>query len=173
MKCHIVSCVTRYLQSVSLIASLLLVSASTAWAKASSAENQPPIIDMHIHAFGKGFPYGTKDHLGNLAPESPDALFEGVYGRFREYNIVKAMVSGTPALVENWKSKDEENRIVRGITMFKASDHGMNADLLERMIKEGKIQVFGELSPFYTKDSTTALNWNILTLTSLQPGNPA
>ena len=69
------------------------------------------------------------------------------------------MVSGTPALVENWKSKDEENRIIRGITMFKASDHGMNADLLERMIKEGKIQVFGELSPFYTGGTLSDPEW--------------
>ena len=101
----------------SLVGTLLSVAPAAESTQKAKSEGPLPIIDMHVHARGKHGSYGRKDHLGNLAPANSDVFFEEVYGRFRKYNIVKAMVSGSIEDVDAWKAKDEDNRITRGILM--------------------------------------------------------
>ena len=105
----------------------------------------PPIIDMHVHAFQGGF--GQKDYYGNSSSANAEMLFKETYERFRKHNIVKAVVSGPLECVEKWKSKDEENRIIRGILMLKSDDDEMNAAKFERLVRNGKIEVYGEIVP--------------------------
>lgn len=136
-----------------------VVSVETSPLLEGASQEQPPVIDMHIHAFGKNVPYGIRDYLGNMASADPEMLFAEVYERFREYNVVKAMVSGSPEAVEAWKSKDEDDRIIRGITMFGPNDNGMNAERFERLVKDGKIQVFGELAPIFSGMTLSDPEW--------------
>lgn len=116
--------------------------------------SQLPIIDIHVHAFGDDGGYGAKDFYGNPGSGNPEMLFQETYERFRKYNVVKAVVSGPLEAVETWKSKDEDNRIIRGVLTF-GPDDGMTADpnskvdpeQFERLVKSGKIEVFGEVEP--------------------------
>jgi len=139
-----------------LIAFLLLI---TSVAGCGQQQSQLPIIDMHVHCYGEERTFGVKDPYGNLGSANAERLFTETYERFIKYNIVKAVVSGPLEVVETWKSKDEDNRIIRGVLMMASDDHGMNAERLERMIKDSKIELFGEIAPFYSGTTLSDLEW--------------
>ncbi|HEX9783053.1 MAG TPA: hypothetical protein VGA56_10055 [Opitutaceae bacterium] len=113
------------------------------------AEDQPSMIDMHIHSYGAKAAYGFKDYYGNAGPETQEKDFEETYERFRKYNIVKAVVSGSLKSMETWKDWDKDNRIIRGFWMQYSHDDGMNAERFERLLQQGKIEVFGEIGAYY------------------------
>ena len=121
----------------------------------SSIAERLPIIDMHVHAIAAN---GEKDYYGNPSPVDDEEMFQETYEQFRKWNVVKAVVSGSLEYVDMWKSKDVDNRIIRGIAMFSPEidfPHlppglgGIEIGRFEELVKNRKIQVFGELGPIY------------------------
>lgn len=113
---------------------------------------QTRIIDMHIHSytesdFGEREPAG--DHYGVKGSANADSHRNATFEAFKTYNIVKAVVSGNPESVEEWAKKDEDDRVIRGILMFSPDDYGMDVIRFEEMVKNGEIELFGEVAPYY------------------------
>ncbi len=144
---------------ISLIVWLLLVTLAVESAQIPKTQGQLPVIDMHVHAFGKDGEYGVKDFYGNPASENPEMLFRETYERFRKYNVVKAIVSGPLEAVETWKSKDEDNRVIRGILISTPDEGGMNVNRFEDLVKNGKIEVFGEIGALYGGTTLSDPEW--------------
>jgi len=138
----------QYLQALAgvfLIALTVSNNTNAQTPKNYGEQKRLPIIDMHVHAFGEEG-YDPKEFsLALPGSESPEMLFQETYEQFRRFNVVKAVVSGQPEIVELWKSKDEDNRIIRGIVMLSALDHDMTPARFEEMVKTGKIEVYGEI----------------------------
>jgi len=49
------------------------------------------------------------------------------FGAFKKYNIVKAMVSGSPESVDTWAANDKDNRVIKGIALDKPGDFGLDS----------------------------------------------
>jgi len=120
---------------------------------ASNNQKQLPVIDMHAHAFPAN---GEKDYYGNPSPGDDDVLCQQTYEAFRKWNVVKAVVSGPLEYVELWKSKDVDNRMIRGIFMESPEvDYpypgkgGIEIGRFEELVKNGKIELFGEIGAIY------------------------
>lgn len=105
---------------------------------------------MHIHSYDKKtFDTSSTDYYGNKGSANFISHFTETYAAFKKYNILKAVVSGSLESVETWKSKDTGNRIIRGIEIAYPSDKVMDTVQFEELIKNGKIQIFGETEPYY------------------------
>ena len=119
----------------------------------ATAHAQARIIDMHIHSysdadFGEREP--ASDHYGVRGSTGAETHRLETFAAFEKFRIEKAMVSGNPESVEAWASDDPENRVIRGILMFHPDDYGMDTLRFEQLIRDGKLQVFGELGPYYS-----------------------
>lgn len=130
-----------------LLLFLLLVSCPALFAQTGSK-----IIDMHIHSytdsdFGEREP--AQDYYGVKGAANSETHRLETLAFFDKYNIVKAAVSGNPESVENWAANDPKGRVIRGILMFNPDDYGMTPGKLEQMIKEQKVEIFGEIAPYY------------------------
>ena len=117
------------------------------------AQSQIKIIDMHIHSysdsdFGEREP--ASDHYGVKGSLNAEAHRIESFSEFEKFNILKAMVSGNPESVESWAEKDKDNRVIRGILIYSPDDYDMDSIKFEQMIKDKKIEVFGEIAPYYS-----------------------
>jgi uncharacterized protein len=119
----------------------------------SAKSGVQPIIDMHAHAFPAN---GEKDYHGNPSPGDDEDMFHETYKQFRKWNVVKAVVSGSLEHVKLWKSKDVDNRIIPGIFMVSpdldyapSEKGGIEIGRFEKLVKTGKIEVFGEIGAIY------------------------
>lgn len=129
-----------FLVSITLIQSLYAV-------------GQTKIIDMHVHSysdtdFGKREP--ASDYYGVKGASNAQTHLLECFAAFKKYKIVKGVVSGNPESVEQWVREDKDQRVIRGILMFSPNDHGMDTIKFEQMVREKKIQVFGEVAPYYS-----------------------
>lgn len=112
-------------------------------ANKNSENYRGPIIDMHIHAFNEGNPMLGMPHPPTLrgatfagvisATEQKEKTFE----KFRNHNIVKAVVSNGHL----WIDDSPEIILIGG------ADKGVEE--LKKQHQEGKLQVIGEMAPFY------------------------
>lgn len=119
----------------------------------SFGQSQKRIIDMHIHSYTNsdfGVREPASDYYGIKGSPNAESHLSATFAAFKKYNILKSVVSGSPESVENWVAKDSSRRIIRGILMFAPTDYGMDSVKLERMIKDKKIEVFGEIAPYYS-----------------------
>jgi len=134
---------------------------STAITDKGSINYTGPIIDMHIHCYSDEQHPGGENFYGNSGSKSGSVHFTETYDRFKKYNIVKAVVSAELLEnVERWKSKDEDNRIIRGfMILYSPNDNGMNPERFENLVKEKKIEVFGELAPYYDGKKLSDPEW--------------
>jgi len=126
------------------------------------AQSQTKIIDMHIHSysdsdFGEREP--ATDHYGIKGSKNAEAHRAATFAAFKKFNIVKAVVSGNPQSVENWAVKDSNHIVIRGILMFAPNDYGMDTAKFEQMIKDKKIEVFGETAPYYGGTTLSDSMW--------------
>lgn len=144
----------------------LIILLFSAFAPYVSAQNQPPIIDMHVHSYSfdqarlEELKFnGNKDFYGNQGSLSKEEHFRDTYERFRKFNIEKAVVSGTLESVAYWKERDVDNRIIRGILMFSSTDEQMNPERFESLVKDGTIQVFGEIGAYYSGSTLSDPEW--------------
>lgn len=126
----------------------------------SVAQSNRKIIDMHVHSYIKNdFEKPATDHYGVKASANPEEHREATFDAFKKWNITKAMVSGNPQSVDDWAAKDSSNRIIKGIFMFSPDDYDMDSIKFERMIKEKKIEVFGEVAPYYGGTTLSDAAW--------------
>ena len=126
------------------------------------AQSQTKIIDMHVHSYTQsdfGGREPARDHYGNEGAADAAAHRLATFVAFKKWNIVKAVVSGNPESVENWVAKDSSNRVIRGILMFSPDDYGMDTVKFEQMIKDKKIEVFGEVAPYYGGTTLSDAIW--------------
>jgi len=137
----------KTLAALLLIVLMLSIDSAANAHGSNDRQKRLPVIDMHVHAEDEEG-YNPKAVLGGLvASESPEALFKETYEQFRKWNVVKAVVSGPLDCVETWKSKDEDNRIIRGVIQFAPNDNQLDPVRLDKLINNGKIEVFGEIIP--------------------------
>jgi len=126
------------------------------------AQSQTKIIDMHVHSytdsdFGEREP--ASDHYGKKGSKNAETHRRETVAAFKKFNIVKAMVSGNPQSVENWVAKDSSQRIIRGILMFAPTDYDMDSVKFEQLVKDKKIEVFGEIAPYYSGTTLSDSVW--------------
>lgn len=117
-----------------------------------SAQAQTKIIDMHIHSYSQSSFEGREqpfDYFGKKGAASAEVHRVETFAAFNKWNIVKAMVSGDPQSVEEWATKDSNDRVIRGIFIVSPDDYGLDTVKFENMIKDKKIEVFGEIGAFY------------------------
>lgn len=127
-----------------------------------SIHAQTKVIDMHIHSYSDkdfGERELASDHYGIKGSSDAETHRLETFVAFKKLNIVKAMVSGNPESVENWVESDSENRILKGILMFSPEDYGMTIQKFEQMIIDKKIEVFGELAPYYSGGTLSDAIW--------------
>ena len=110
----------RLIRPLAPLALLLWVGAGQAYPQQAPTPQRPPIIDMHIHAFGW-------DHQGNPPPPSPvtgkaptartdKEAMEASLAELRRYNVVRAVAGGRSEHVSRWHGADPE-RIIGGTMM--------------------------------------------------------
>jgi predicted TIM-barrel fold metal-dependent hydrolase len=117
---------------------------------------------MHIHSYTHNY-FGEReqatDFYGTKGSRTADAHRQETFTAFKKHKIVKAVVSGHPESVENWSSKDSNQIVIRGILMHSADDYGMDTVKFEQMIKDKKIEIFGELAPYYVGKTLSDSTW--------------
>ena len=126
------------------------------------AQSQTKIIDMHIHSYTESDFGGREpatDHYGNKSAVNAAAHLSATFAAFKKFNIVKAVVSGNPESVENWARKDSGHIVIKGILMFAPGDYGIDSIQFEQMIKDKKIEVFGEVAPYYSGTTLSDAAW--------------
>lgn len=128
----------------------------------SHTQSQTKVIDMHIHSFtNSDFIAGQQvsDFYGNKGSASADAHLRETFAAFKKNRIVKAVVSGNPQSVEDWSRADSNNIVIRGILMYAANDYGIDSIKFEQMILEKKIEIFGEIAPYYSGMTLSDSSW--------------
>ena len=133
------------------IAVIILTNINTHSAQRAKEQELLPVIDMHAHALGGSYE--------NPSSANAEMLFKETYEQFRKCNVVKAVVSGPLELVELWKSKDQDNRIIRGILCHAPDDGGMNVKRFESLVKDGTIEVYGEIVPPLSGTTISDQEW--------------
>lgn len=123
---------------------------------------QTKVIDMHAHSytdsdFGEREP--ATDYYGNKGASNASDHRIASFAAFKKMNVVKAMVSGNPQSVEDWVAKDSNHIVIKGILMYTPTDYGMDTVKFEQMIKDKKIEVFGELAPYYAGATLSDSIW--------------
>jgi hypothetical protein len=48
-----------------------------------------------------------------------------------------------------WAGSDNDQIVIKGILMFAPDDYGMDSVKFEQLVKDKKIEVFGEIAPYY------------------------
>ena len=117
---------------------------------------------MHAHSytesdFGEREP--AADYYGKKGSKDAESHRRATFAAFKKWKIVKAMVSGNPQSVEDWVAKDSSGIVIKGILMFTPTDYGMDTVKFEKMIKDKKIEVYGELAPYYAGTSLRDSVW--------------
>ena len=124
------------------------------------AFGQTKIIDMHIHSYEDShFANGATDYYGNKGSANATTHLKETFAAFSKYHIVKAVVSGSPKSVATWAASDTNNRIVRGIALDNPNDFGMDSIQFEQMVKDKKIEVFGEIGAYYSGTTLADSAW--------------
>lgn len=105
-----------------------------------SEEYKGPIIDMHLHAYREDSEF---ENAGPGASASLKEHQEETFARFKNHNIVKAVVSPSP---ESWHKMDS-SLVLSGIlitTQFPSTSE------LKELHQKGNLDVLGELAPYYS-----------------------
>lgn len=118
------------------------------------------IIDVHIHCYDSGrFAYPLPAVAGCAPSKNTVVHFNDTYAALRKAGAVKAVISGSPTAVESWMQKDTAHLFIRGIAMDSPDDFGMDTVLFEQMVKNKKIEVFGELGTYYSGTTLSQSVW--------------
>lgn len=123
---------------------------------------QTRIIDMHVHSYSEsdfGERQPATDHYGIKGSANAEEHRLDTFKFFEQFNIVKAMVSGNPESVVTWSEKDNSDRVIKGILQFAPDSYDMDTIRFEQMIKDGDIEIFGELGPYYSGTTLSDPEW--------------
>lgn len=102
-----------------------------------------PIIDMHIHAFTEQNPMFGMTHPPTLRKETYEGVAsaekqkEKTFAKFREHNIVKALVANG----QLWYNDAPE--------IIMIGEANKEIDLLRKQHQAGNLQAIAEMAPFY------------------------
>ncbi len=148
---------------------LCAVALTPAVAFAQQAPPRPPIIDMHLHALPAGyfgpppasictgrteFPAmdpreGPKQILScpapAVSPRTDEEMMRATLAALERYNI-KAVTSGSVALVERWRSAAPQ-RIIPGF--FLGDPRSVSVDSLRKLHQAGKLAALAEITTQY------------------------
>ena len=144
--------VMKCIRQVAICALFSCVVAGQTPAQESAAQQQPPIIDMHLHAFGW-------DHSGNPPPANmvtgkvPTArtdqqAMNAMLAELKRHNVVKAVAGGPRDHVARWVAADP-GRIIGG-TMIAADEPLPDVNVLRQDFHAGRLGVLGELAMQYS-----------------------
>jgi predicted TIM-barrel fold metal-dependent hydrolase len=137
------------MQRSTTLVSLIMVVAfclDSAAAKTGNDTPRPPIIDMHLHAYrlDDGEPPAVNPVTGRPSAARTSAeLRDMTLAELERYNIVKAVVSGPPEMVGQWREVAPD-RIMVGAWVDETSPLPDLAKLRAEM-QAGRVQVLGEL----------------------------
>ncbi len=123
---------------------------------------QSKIIDMHIHSYTESEIQeltNPTDYYGTPGSSSAEELRLATYKEFEKWNIIKAVVSGSPESVKEWALKDTGQRIIRGILIFHPDDYGLDSLKFEQMVLNKEIEVFGEIGAYYSGTTLSDEIW--------------
>ena len=126
------------------------------------AQARQNIIDMHVHSYlHSEFDDGNPpiDSYGNKGSSNAEQHRKSTFATFKKWNIVKAVVSGDPESVETWIASDINNILIPGIFMTTPEHYGMDSVKFEQLVKEKKIQLFGEIAPYYGGGTLSDEGW--------------
>jgi len=126
------------------------------------APSQTKIIDMHAHSYTEsdfGERESATDYYGHKGAANAAIHRAETFADFQKWNIIKAVVSGNPQSVDDWVAKDSNHIVIRGILMYTPTDYGIDTVKFEQMIKDKKIEVFGELAPYYMGATLSDAAW--------------
>ena len=123
-------------------------------APASSTAQQPPIIDMHLHAYTEIAGGATADWAA--APEARsltyaadvEAHMQATLADMDRYNVVLGVVSGPEAAVRAWHEA-APGRVIGGATLGGDGLPEHSVDSLRALVKGGVLGVLGELGLQY------------------------
>ena len=129
---------------------LLLVMAGSGLDPAVGEEGvgggRPPIIDMHLHAFrpDNGEPPAVNPITGRASAARTSAdIRDSSLAALERYNIVKAVASGPPETVREWREAAPD-RIMVGAFVDEANPLP-DLERLRTEIQAGRVHVLGEL----------------------------
>jgi uncharacterized protein len=114
------------------------------------AQQREPIIDVHLHCYNRWSSAGqdTAWYPQQFKmPANSEDLMNQSLNALREYNIVKAFVSGPQANIDKWKRADPEH-LIEGYELSVVPSPALIEQLRQR-IKAGNLKVFGETSIQY------------------------
>jgi predicted TIM-barrel fold metal-dependent hydrolase len=137
------------MQRSTTLVSLIMVVAfclDSAAAKTGNDTPRPPIIDMHLHAYrlDDGEPPAVNPVTGRPSAARTSAeLRDMTLAELERYNIVKAVVSGPPEMVGQWREVAPD-RFMVGAWVDETSPLPDLAKLRAEM-EAGRVQVLGEL----------------------------
>ena len=133
------------------IASLLLADGDVATQSAS----RPPIIDVHLHAYNaanwKGAP--SNPVTGKPGPASAEEHMRQTLSALKEFNIVKAIVSGPLDAVEPWPAAFPDGILASpNFGRANVDFYGQplpELDILRTLFKSGRLSAIGEVQAQY------------------------
>lgn len=140
------------LQATRLFVLSLCGSATLAPAQQASARERPPIIDVHIHAFGwnhMGSPPPPNPVTGKVPASRTDREFmDAVLAELKRYNVVKAIAAGPRQSVLRWLAADS-GRFIGG-TIIARDFPLLDLDGIREDFRAGRLGVMGELALAYS-----------------------
>ena len=121
---------------------------------------QTRIIDVHIHCYDETrFGHPMPDVAGCKSSKNADVHFRETYAALRKAGVVKAVVSGSPAAVEEWMKKDSFHLFIPGLMIDNPDDFGLDTVRFEQMVREKKVAVFGEIGTYYSGTTLSDSVW--------------
>ena len=128
---------------------ITLASANTVFCQTKTEQRK--IIDTHFHTL-KWNSFGDPPPPNEITGVVPKALSDSaeqavMLAELKKNNVVMAITSGVPKLLEEYKRGDG-NRIIEGLLVENEKELP-DTTILVRSIKEGKLKVFGELGLVY------------------------
>lgn len=140
----------RHLSLISAVLLFATVAAACAQSRSSTAPPQASrrIIDMHLHAYNAWRPQTAADSafypVFLSRPATDEALMSESLAALRRYNIVKAVASGSPEVVERWMSA-EPNRIIPGHQLGNPRNREERLEWIREEVKAGRLKVLAEV----------------------------
>lgn len=132
------------------------------WPKATLAQGDAPIIDVHLHAWER-WPSGGDTSWYPKAlyrPLNSTALMEETVKQMDKYHVVKAVVSGDSGTMMRWQLF-ANNRFLPGYEPY-IPPKGLAVEQLREEIKSGKIKVLGEIVTQYEGINPSDSNMEVI-----------
>lgn len=111
------------------------------------------IIDVHMHSLHlDALPPEMDSTIGHERPTSAQALKRQSIEQMKQYNVIKAITSGDPDLLEEYKQAVPD-RIIRSLWVpigLKGDELRSYLDSLDTWYQQGRFQVIGEVLTQYS-----------------------